>query len=127
MATFNFPMHKVATENPETGFRGQFGGAYVFTTPPVDPDQRVFKLTFEALQFFFDLNGNLDATQNPTYNMKALIDFYIAHKLHVSFTYEHPVHGSVEVKFNKPLSEPEGTTGGMGVVEGVELEFIEVP
>ncbi len=124
---FDFPFHSFETQNPESGFRGQFGGSYVFTSPPIDPDQRIFKLTFAAMQYFTDQNDDIDNSVNPRYNMKTLTDFYIDHKLHKSLQYYHPVHGTLEVKFNKPLVEPKGKKGGTGVVENVQVELIEIP
>lgn len=127
LAVFNFPYHTVETQNPESGVRGQFGGSYVFTTPPTDPDQRLFTLKFAAMQFFVDGAGVPEAISNPTYNMLTLINFYLAHKLYLSFTYAHPVHGTLEVKFQKSLVEPEGIAGGFGVTKEVTVELIEVP
>ncbi len=127
MELFDFPYHTVETKNPEAGYRGQLGGSYVFTSPPTDPDQRTFTLTFPAMQFFVDASKNLDALIYPQRNMKTLINFYLAHKMHESFLYNHPVHGQVEVKFSKPLEEPAGLPGGNGVVKEFSVELIEIP
>ena len=127
METFNFPFHTVETENPESGFRAQFGGSYVFSTPATDPDQRKFTLTFPGMQFFLNGTGYPEATSNPTYNMKTLIDFYTSHKMHTNFLYDHPVHGQLVVKFLKPLSEPETLPGGSGMTKSFRVELIEVP
>jgi len=127
LQTFDFPYHLYETVNPETGFRGQFGGSYVFTATPDAPDQRLFKLTFEAMKFFTNEDGSINVTLEPEINMKRLIDFYSEHKLHTTFQYQHPIHGLMVVKFNKPVPEPKGLKGGGGVVEGFEVELIEIP
>lgn len=123
---FDFPYHKFETINPESGTRIQFGNSYVFTAEPDASDQRRFKLYFTGMKFFTDGSGDVDATQNPQRNMKALIDFYQDHKLHESFNYTHPVYGELVVKFYKPLPEPKGVTGGTGVVEDFEVELLEI-
>lgn len=125
--TFDFPYFLYETENPESGYRGSLGGSYIFTAPPDAPDARLFKLTFECMKFFTDTDGNLDTTTSPEINMKKFIDFYIDHKLYSSFNFDHPIHGTLEVKFNKPLVEPKGIKNGNGAVESFEIELIEVP
>ena len=64
---------------------------------------------------------------NPELNAGALEDFYLNNKLYKKFTYPHPIYGSLEVRFNKPLVLPKGVHGGNGTLEAFELEFIEVP
>lgn len=127
LETFNFPYHQTETENPESGFRVQLGGSYTFTTPPSDPDQRMFTLTMSGMQFFLNSSDELDETINPTRNMYNLIKFYQRHKLYKSFHYTHPVHGLMEVKFNKPLKESAADRGGFGVIKDFAIELIEIP
>ena len=126
LATFNYPYHTVQTENPESGTRVQLGGSYVFTAPATDPDQRKLILNFPTMKYFTDEDGDVDDSVNVTYNMLHLINFYQEHKLHKSFHYVHPVHGQLEVKFNKPLSEPEVIPGGCGAVKSFSVELIEI-
>lgn len=124
---FDFPFHTVQTNNPESGMRGTMGGSYVFTAAPTDPDQRQFTLTFATMKYFFDSSNVLDETINPQYNMLALAQFYQRHKTYKSFHYEHPVYGTMECKFNKPLVEPESLPGGSGATKAVTVELIEIP
>lgn len=126
MAIFNFPYHTYSTENPESSFRVKLGGSYQFSAPPSAPDQRIFKLKFPAMKYFVR-DGALDRNAQPQINLALLEDFYDLHKLHATFTYNHPVYGSVACRFNKPLKVPEGTRGGNGVVENIEIELIEMP
>lgn len=127
METFDFPYHTVETENPESGFRGQFGGSYTFTSAPTDPDQRIFTLHFDGMKFYVNDVGSVDETIHSKKNMLALIKFYQAHKLHQSFLYNHPVHGTLECKFQDPLKEPEGIRGGGGAVKEFTVRLIEMP
>ena len=127
LEVFNFPYHTFETENPDSSFRAQFGGSYTFTSPPTDPDQRVITLNFATMKYFVEDDGDIDEFINPVINMYTLIKFYQRHKLHQSFQYDHPVHGPLEVKFNKPLKEPKGIPGGDGAVEAFTVELIEIP
>lgn len=127
MEEFIFIYHQVETINPETGFRGQFGNSYTFTSEPTAPDQRTFKLSFQGMKFFFDENGDIISDVFPERNMKTLIEFYHEHKLHKNFLYNHPVHGNMTVKFNKPLPEPKTIGDGIAVVDNFEVELIEIP
>lgn len=127
LETFNFPYHTFNTQNPESGFRVKFGSSYTFSTPPTDPDERLFTLSFQGMQFFTDSVGVLDDIINPERNMFTLIKFYQRHKLYKSFKYQHPVHGELEVKFNKPLKEEDVITGGYGVIKDFSIELIEIP
>lgn len=127
LETFDFPYHTTETVNPDTGFRGKFGGSYLVTSPPDSPDQREFKLGFTGMQFFVDGTGVVEIVTEVQRNMKVMIDFYILHKLHLSFNYIHPVYGQVVVKFNQPLPEPKGIKGGLGVIEDFEVTLIEIP
>lgn len=127
LEVFNFPYHTVEGENPESGFRASMGGSYTFTTPPTDPDQRIFTLHFPAMKYYTDGDGAADASVNPTFNMLTLLQFYYDHKLYKSFQYTHPVHGVMEVKFNKPCPEPEGIPGANGVVKEFSINIVEIP
>lgn len=76
---------------------------------------------------YFVSNGVLDKTKEPEINMARLEQFYDLHKLHATFTYNHPVYGELMCRFNKPLKVPEGTPGGQGFVPNIEVELIEMP
>lgn len=127
MSTFTWMNHTFTTEYPESGFRLQFGNSYLYTEGPTAPDQRVFTLSFPLLKYFLNSGGAIDATIQPTLNMKALENFYLEHKMWKTFVYPHPVHGNLNVKFNKPLKVPAGIPDGGGAVGAFSLELIEVP
>ena len=121
-------MHRVATEHPDSGARMQFGDSYMYSAEPTAPDQRIFKLKFKILKYFL---GPGDVLPNPNIqpaiNLARLTAFYAEHRMWKSFTYPHPVYGDVQVKFNKPLSIPEGIEQGDGAHADISLEFIEQP
>lgn len=127
LEVFNYPYHTVKTENPESGLRIQLGKSYVFTAPPTDPDQRKITLNMKGMQYFTDIDGELDDSVKATRNMFNLIKFYQRHKMYKSFQYNHPVHGVLVVKFNQPLVEEEPVPGGSGVVKDFSIELIEIP
>lgn len=127
METFNFPYHRFRTEYPESGNRVQLGNSYLFTAPPSGPDMRKFILTFPAMRYYTLTDGlTIDLSASPTQNMAVLEAFYNNHKLHKSFLYPHPVYGNKEVKFYSPLKIPEGTRGGNGLIEDIQIELLEV-
>lgn len=126
LETFDFPYHLVSTENPDSGYRGSLGGNYTFTSEPTAPDQRKFTLSFKTMKYFTDVNNSVVSDVNMQYNMLTLTQFYYRHKLYKSFYYIHPVHGQMEVKFNKPLIEPEVLEGGTGAVKSFTVELIEI-
>lgn len=126
MARFNFPYHRVSTKYPNSGTQIQLGRSYVYTAPPEAPDQRRFVLKFRALKYFL-VNGVVDQVTNAEINLGALELFYNLHKMHATFTYPHPVYGDLACRFARPLEIPDGTEGGSGVVENIEVELIEVP
>ena len=127
MATFNFPMHRVSTEYPESSNTLKFGGGYQFATKPNAPDQMIFKLSFDGMWYFLNSSNVLDAAVNPTRNMRALEIFYETHRMYEIFVYPHPTRGNQNVRFNKPLIVPEGVINGYGLVQPFGLEFIHQP
>lgn len=125
MAIFNFPYHRFSTENPDSSFRLQLGGSYQFSAPPSAPDQRIFKLKFNMMQYFVNTDGTINREKNPEYNAALLDEFYRLHKTHATFIYPHPIYGNLVCSFNKPLVMPE--TGDFGIVYNIDLELIERP
>ncbi len=127
MATFNFPFHKVRTQYPNAGDSVQFGNSYEFTSGPRAPQQRTFILNFAAMKYYHDANGNVVNNVNTTTNYKTFQEFYETHGTWTSFTYPHPIHGNLTVRFAAPLTDPEGIEGGMGVTKPFEIQLKEQP
>lgn len=127
MAAFEFPYHTVATDYPESGFQINLGNSYSYAVGATSPDQRTFTLKFPTMKYFVNAQGQVDATIHPDLNMKALEDHYNAHKRHITFTYDHPVYGVVNVRYRDPLRIPEGIKGGGGALKDFQIVFVEVP
>ena len=126
-ADFYWKYHRYSTEYPESSFQLELGGSYQFSSEPDGPDQRTFVLHFETMKYFVDSTGQIDKTVNPYINFGALEDFYNAHKRWKSFTYIHPIYGSIRVKFGKALKVPKGILDGDGALEPFSIELLEVP
>lgn len=127
MATFPAKYFTYGTRYPESGERMRLGRSYLYTKGDPAPDQRVFQLSVQGMQYFVDGQGNLDGTTQPERNMKVLEDFYITHRQNKSFDFEHPVYGTLTCKFNRPLEIPEGVIGADGLLPVFEVELIEIP
>lgn len=126
VATFNFPLHTLETEYPESGQRVRMGRGYEFATRPRGPDQTVFTLTFKAMWFFFLTNGSVDRAKFPTRNMQLLDDFYQLHRLYEPFVYPHDILGNVNVRFKEPLRY-KVLEAGRGQTEPFSVKFILQP
>jgi hypothetical protein len=128
MDTFNFPYH-VPTHTYPKGVSFQFGKGYEFGSAPQLPLQRRFKLSFNTMMWYFNqTTGAVDASFEPTTNMKLLIDFYEAH-IGVKFIYPHPLYGNLTVRFASDIGweVPKGMPGGSGAVEPFEIILVEQP
>jgi hypothetical protein len=139
MENFSWMNHTVATDYPENGFKVSFGNSYQYAEGSTAPDQRTFVLSFPLMQYFVNSDGSLNPTRmvgsplaleaavSPGINMLWMEQFYNRHKTWKAFTYDHPVHGSLTVRFNKPLKVPAGIPGGGGAVGAFSIELIEIP
>lgn len=127
MDTFTFPYHLVKTQYPDSGDTMVFGKSYVFTSKPSAPDQRTFILTFAGMTYFINTDGTINTTTLPTINYRVLQQFYEAHRMWDTFIYPHPILGNINVKFGKPLSDPDSIPLGKGAVQSFEIQLIEQP
>ena len=130
MDTYDFPYCTIDGENPTSGFTGQLGGSYVFTTPPTDPMQRIFTLHYPTMKYFVEngvIMSEVADPQKQRINMKALLEFYYAHELWDNFHFTHPIHGEMVVRFKTPVPEPEGIPNGNGCVKAFTVQLLEIP
>lgn len=132
MATFDFPWHKVAEDNPDSGVGVQFGNSYEFRAGPTAPLQRTFTITMQGMRVYTQSDGvTIDSTTNGTSgrkdNIMTLYAFWQTHKQHVPFVYNHPLHGAMNCRFKTPLRLPTPVDGGSGLYPNFEMQFIEVP
>ena len=108
---FDF-IHSVADTYPQSSVNVRFGGGYQYSTYPLGPDQIIFICTFRAMQWFLDDDGNVDATINETYNMRALQIFYENNGTHKTFIYLHPVRGPGVLQIRVTPADAEDATRG---------------
>lgn len=127
MADFIWVYHQVSTKYPESGFTVSFGNSYDYAEGATSPDQRIFTLNFNTLRYFTNPDGSVNASINPPLNMKALEDFYNSHQRWKTFSYNHPVHGLLNVRFNAPLEVPKGVIDGGGWLESITVTLKEQP
>ena len=127
MAIFPCTYYTFATKYPNTGVRVTLGRSYQYDMMPLAPDQRIFLLKLQGMQYFVDQNGDIDTIYAPERNMAVLEAFYNTHKTATEFTLNHPLYGAVQCKFNTPLDIPDGLLGGGGVLPPFDIELIEIP
>lgn len=127
MATFPATYFTVQTKYPQSGSRVQLGNSYLYTAPPLAADQRIFNVKLQGMTYFVGSDDFLDYTVQLGRNMAVLEQFYLDHKLYLTFQFNHPVYGVVNCKFNQPLQIPEGIPGGSGMLPTFEVELVEIP
>lgn len=127
MPTFPAQYFTFSTRYPESGSRLQLGRSYMWSSEAEGPDQRRFILTVSGMTYFVDANDAPDRAKAPGRNMWVLEDFYMLHRLHEEFTFNHPAYGAVTCKFNRPLEVPAGVPGGSGTLPPFEVELLEIP
>lgn len=127
MAVFPCEYFTVQTRYPQSGTQVRLGNSYMYTAPPVAPDQRTFIVKVQGMQYFVNSNGTINTTLQTGRNMAVLEQFYNDHKMYMSFDFDHPVYGTLKCKFSRPLEIPEGFIGGNGILPAFDLEFIEIP
>lgn len=127
MLLFNFPFHTFSVVYPATGKVVQLGRGWESAVAPDGPFQKQFKLTFDGMQWFTTVNGDIDFQTTPERNMGALLKFYELHLLHEKFYYDTEVYGLRIVRFAQPLNVPTTIRGGTGVVQPFDIQFRDIP
>jgi hypothetical protein len=127
MATFNFPFHKCRIKFPDDQARMRFGRNFVYASDPVIPLQRTFYLKLSGIQWTTDGTGAAIVGPVVTRDALTLYNFYLTHRLGVTFDYPVPGFTTVKARFSTPLELPEAEVGGTGVLPEFEIELIEVP
>lgn len=125
LQTFNFPFHKVSLRYPERSATARLGGGWDHVTKPLAPISKILTLHFQTMKFFEE--GESLTSLQMQYSAGHLEDFYIAHEQHREFIYNHPRHGNLLVRFQKPLEIPKGHTGADGAIEPFQISLKELP
>ncbi len=134
MKTFDFPMHVLEVEYPESSVKVKYGRGYEFASRPRGPDQVIYILHFTGMWFFMDRDGFpplgataiLDYNKLPQINMARLERFYQEHRLYEPFWYPHPVLGNQRVRFDEPLKY-KIEENGHGKVEAFSVRLLTQP
>lgn len=127
LKTFPFVVHSVQVSYPERNSRATLGGGWSYTQKPTGKPARTFMVSFEAMKYYLNDNGRLDALTNVETNLKALDDFYAEHEQHAHFIYEHYVYGTVVVVFKTPYQSPKLIPRGDGTSQPFTVELLEIP
>lgn len=125
MEEFNFPFHEVSIRYPERSASVRLGGGWNYTTTPRTPISRIFTLHFATMKFF-ENESTLTSLQEQI-SAGHLEDFYARHELHKDFLYQHYRHGSLIVRFQKPLEVPKPFVQGDGAIRAFQIVLIEQP
>lgn len=127
MAEFTFDFcpnsrvaEKLAPDEPEVQ---DFNG-WVYNPVPVLPFRPTFKVTLEGLHWYLS-GGSLDTATDPERNAGRLEAFYLTHRLHKPFDFQHEYLGTIEMRFLEPVSVPKGMENGGGVIDSFEIMMIQ--
>jgi hypothetical protein len=127
MAEFNFDFcigsrvaEIIAPEEP--GIRDYNGWDYA--PRPTLPYRRKFKVTLEGLRWYYLDNGTIDYATNPERNAGVLEAFYEEHRKWKPFNFTHERLGSLELRFEAPLSIPKALPDSGGLIEALEVMMI---
>lgn len=126
--TFNFcPDRNVPETLPrEGGAPVVTMGGWQFSARPTAPYQKRFRIKLYGLRWYVNAaTGLFDTTTDANFNARALEMFYERHELWKPFNFPHQHFGTLEVRFNAPLTIPAGTANSGGRIgEGVEMQLI---
>lgn len=118
---------EVETEYTEFASSTNLGSSYQFSLKVEAPSLRAFNVVVPVLRYYQNHDGSLDITYNKDTNMAWVDWMYNIHKLDRYFLFNHPVYGTLKVRFKEPLKVPKGLKGGQACVESLELRLIEIP
>lgn len=97
-----------------------------FSAKPKVPYRREFKTTLYGMRWYLNGAGTaLDVATDPTHNIGRLLQFYRDHRMWDSFLINHEYLGQIRVRFNKPVSPPEGLPDAGGRLDGLEVILLE--
>ncbi|ASV43940.1 hypothetical protein [Pseudoalteromonas phage KB12-38] len=124
---FPFTIHSVEVAYPERSSKVRLGGGWSHTQKPAGPPARTFTLTFNAMKYYLNDEGLIDAEANIETNIHALDLFYQEHEQHKHFLYEHYAYGSLVVIFDVPFKTPKLLPGGDGATQSFTIQLVEIP
>lgn len=128
MADFdNFMLHKLQTDIQPQGLQISLGGGYSFATDGGYPLVHKLQLKFTGYKFYLKEDKTIDYETNKNINnLGTLYKFYTEKRQNKIFSYDHPLLGLINVRFENPLNIPAGVKNGNGLVEDFEVTLIQV-
>ena len=122
----NFMNHKREFEYISNVVSIQLGSGYSYTSKPISPQLKKFKLNFTGFRYYFNADGTIDYETNKSKNnIGTLCQFYEEMNMYTTFLYNDPQFGTVSVRFTEPMKVPK-TVGDRGVVEDFSITLQEV-
>lgn len=123
--TFNFaPNGTVPIIIPPDPPSGMSLNGWFFSSKPVVPYQKKFKLTLHGMKWILQSSGLFDTTTTPTINARVLEQFYESNQLWDTFTWVHPHIGSLTCRFAEPVQIPAGEENAGGNIAPFDVTLI---
>jgi len=121
---------ELETEYKSTRANLNFDGSYQYSTPraALKPytDIRLITVTVPVMRYYFGSQGQLLTDYERSTNFAWLEWMYNIHKTVKTFLFDHPIYGTLKVRFAEPLKVPKGIKGGQAALEGVQFTLAEV-
>jgi len=126
MFQFSFcPGMQVPVTLPPEPIRTTSLNGWDFSAKPSVPYRRKFKVKMYGLTWYLQPNGLYDITTNQNFNAHRLELFYRDHQTFQPFVWTHSHIGNLVVSFDVPLQVPEAEPNSGGLIEMLEVQFIE--
>lgn len=125
--TFDFCLETRVAEliAPDEANIKDFNG-WAYSPAPVLPFRPSFTVTLEGLRWYLNTGGTaLDVATDAEHNAGRLENFYRAHRLHKSFTFNHEYLGDIEARFASPVSVPKAQKDSGGLIEEFTVTIIQ--
>lgn len=116
----------VETEYKSFSPSTSMGSSYQFSRSSDVPDLRYFNVTIPTMRFYFHPDGSFNLDYERATNLAWLEWMYNVCKLSKPFLFDHPVHGTLSVRFAEPLQIPKGIEGGHSCVEAITVRLVEI-
>ena len=119
------PLSRVVEELPPEETSGMSLNGWMFTSKPKVPYRPTFKVTLHGLRWRLTAGGTqLDLITEPDTNAGNLRLFYIEHRLHRRFAFNHEYLGPIYCKFAKPVTIPAAVGNSGGLIQALEVQLI---
>lgn len=126
MALFDFaPNSHVAEEIPPEEQDAMSMNGWEFTAKPSIPYRRKFRLVMSGMHWRMNkVQTGLDLANDPQTNAGRLMSFWLTHRKHTPFTYNHEYLGPITVRFADPVQIPKAIPNSAGLIPDFEVMLI---